>query len=66
MEHWTSRPGVAGSVPTVVGLIFQLAWCGVYTQSSSALHTSSDGHEERDVNSELNKGLQISQVHLMY
>ncbi len=29
---------VAGSIPTVVRLIFQLAWCGIYTQSNNTLH----------------------------
>ena len=30
VEHWTSKPKVAGSIPTVVKLVFQLArhgWC---------------------------------------
>ncbi len=35
VEHWTSKPKVAGSIPTVVRLIFQLAWCGIYTQSNN-------------------------------
>ncbi len=38
VEHWTSKPKVAGSIPTVVRLIFQLAWCGIYTQSNNTLH----------------------------
>ena len=33
-----SKPKVAGSIPTVVRLIFQLAWCGIYTQSNNTLH----------------------------
>ena len=40
VEHWTSKPKVAGSIPTVVRLIFQLAWCGIYTQSNNTLHMS--------------------------
>ena len=32
-EHWTSKPKVAGSIPTVVRQIFQLARCG-YTAIS--------------------------------
>ena len=35
---WTSKPKVAGSIPTVVRLIFQLAWCGIYTQSNNTIH----------------------------
>ncbi len=38
VEHWTSKPKVAGSIPTVVRLIFQLAWCGIYTQSNNTLY----------------------------
>ena len=38
VEHWTGKPKVAGSIPTVVRLIFQLAWCGIYTQSNNTLH----------------------------
>ena len=34
-EFFFSKPKVAGSIPTVVRLIFQLAWCGIYTQSNS-------------------------------
>ncbi len=34
----TREPKVAGSIPTVVRLIFQLAWCGIYTQSNNTLH----------------------------
>ena len=30
---------VAGSFPTVVRLIFQLAWCGIYTQSNNTLQS---------------------------
>ncbi len=37
VEHWTSKPKVAGSIPTVVRLFFQLAWCGIYTQSNNTL-----------------------------
>ena len=28
----------AGSIPTVVRLIFQFAWCGIYTQCNNTLH----------------------------
>ena len=38
VENWTSKPKVAGSIPTVVRLIFQLAWCGIYTQSNNTLY----------------------------
>ena len=40
--NWTSKPKVAGSIPTVVRLIFQLAWCGIYTQSNNTLHKSTN------------------------
>ena len=40
VEHWTSKPKVAGSIPTVVRLIFQLAWCG-YTLRVTTHYTCS-------------------------
>ena len=42
VEHWTSKPKVAGSIPTVVRLISQLAWCGIYTQSNNTLHINNE------------------------
>ena len=35
VEHWTSKPKVAGSIPTIVRQIFQLAHVHAYTQSKS-------------------------------
>ena len=37
IQVYLSKPKVAGSIPTVVRLIFQLAWCGIYTQSNNTL-----------------------------
>ena len=36
----TRQAEIAGSIPTVVRLIFQLAWCGIYTQSNNTLYNN--------------------------
>ena len=34
----TRQAEKSAHLPTVVRLIFQLAWCGIYTQSNNTLH----------------------------
>ena len=37
-EHWTSKPKVAGSIPTVVRQIFQIALCGYTLRVTPQTH----------------------------
>ncbi len=39
-EHWTSKPKVAGSIPTVVRQIFQLARCGYTLRITPQTHST--------------------------
>ena len=52
-EHWTSIPKVAGSIPTVVRLTFQPAWCGytlrVTSKTSQWKQVNNNGRIMRQV-----------------